>query len=68
MDETKTLLSEIEVFILERGTNATNFGRDALSDPNFVGDLRAGRRSPLMRTVSKVREFMAAERANSEAA
>lgn len=51
-------LSEIEAFLLAQGMEASGFGRDALNDPNFVSDLRAGR-APNLRTIERLRQFMA---------
>lgn len=43
-----------------QGLSATAFGRLALKDPNFVGDLRAGRK-PNLGVVERVQNFMAAQ-------
>ena len=37
------LLDRIEAFLAATGMTPTAFGRDALHDPTFVFDLRAGR-------------------------
>lgn len=52
------LLDAIEAFLDDRQMAPVTFGRKALSDPHFVGDLRNGRRV-WPETDSKVREFMA---------
>lgn len=38
-----TLLRRIERYLRDSGTPPTRFGRDAVGDPRFVFDLRAGR-------------------------
>lgn len=50
-------LAEIEVYLAVSGMNPTRFGRNAMSDPKFVFDLRAGR-SPSARTIRRVRDWM----------
>lgn len=37
------LLRRIEVYLRKSGTAPTRFGREAVSDPRFVLDLRRGR-------------------------
>jgi hypothetical protein len=59
-------LNEIEAFLKRTGMSATAFGRDALKDPNFVHDLRAGR-MPNLGIVERVNDFIRA-RASTEAA
>lgn len=44
MDRDASLLTSIEAFISARGTSATAFGYAVLKDPNFVHDLRNGRK------------------------
>ena len=39
------LLSQIEAFCAEFGIAESALGKDALGDPNYVSDLRAGRES-----------------------
>lgn len=41
--ELDPLLDEIEAFLRESEVTPTAFGRDAMGDPRFVFDLRAGR-------------------------
>lgn len=43
----ETFLAEIEAFLKASGMTATAFGKEAVSDPNFVFDLRRGRRANL---------------------
>lgn len=50
-------LSEIANFIERAGISASAFGRAAVGDPNFVGDIRDGR-SPSLRLVDKARAYM----------
>lgn len=50
-------LEQIEAFLLRTDLSATSFGREALRDPSFVGDLRKGR-SPNLKVVHRVMEFM----------
>ena len=40
----ETFLADIEAFLKESGMSATFFGKAAVSDPNFVGDVRRGRK------------------------
>jgi hypothetical protein len=44
MTQRETLLADIEAFLRESGMSATFFGKAAVSDPNFVGDVRRGRK------------------------
>ena len=53
------LLREVEKFLKVSNTPATRFGRDAMSDPRFVFDLRRGR-EPRAETVNRVRSFLEA--------
>ena len=43
--EQSAFKNEVEKFMLETGMAATTFGREALSDPNFVSRMRKGARS-----------------------
>ncbi len=51
------LLRRIEQFIKERRMPPARFGRDAVGDPNFVFDLRDGRK-PRERTVVRVSAYL----------
>jgi len=62
------LIHSIEKFLTDSGLSPTVFGRKALNDPNFVFDLRAGKRSPSMRTVEKIHAFIAAYNKPSKSA
>lgn len=53
------LLQQIERFLREHDMPWTRFGRLAVRDPRFVGDLRRGR-EPQARVAGRVRTFMAA--------
>jgi hypothetical protein len=53
-----TFLSEVEAFLARHTVPASRLGREAIGDPNFVIDLRAGR-SPSLRTVERVASWMA---------
>jgi hypothetical protein len=44
MTQPETFLVDIEAFLRESGMSATFFGKAAVSDPNFVGDVRRGRK------------------------
>jgi hypothetical protein len=44
MIQRETFLANIEAFLRESGMSATFFGKAAVSDPNFVGDVRRGRK------------------------
>jgi 2,4-dienoyl-CoA reductase-like NADH-dependent reductase (Old Yellow Enzyme family) len=51
------LLRRIERYLRSSGTPATRFGREAVSDPRFVLDLRNGR-EPRSRTAARVAAFL----------
>jgi 2,4-dienoyl-CoA reductase-like NADH-dependent reductase (Old Yellow Enzyme family) len=51
------LLTGIERFLKRTGMGATGFGRQAVGDPNFVADLRAGR-EPRRQTTARAMEFI----------
>lgn len=57
MNPTEQLLADINAFLKRSGMTATAFGWNALKDPAFVSDLRAGR-EPRWRTVERARDFM----------
>lgn len=60
----ESLLAEIESFRVRADMTASAFGRAAINDPNFVGDLRRGR-IPSLTLIDRVRAFMQSQ---SEAA
>ncbi len=51
-------LAKIDRFIKRNGISPTFFGKEALGDPSFINDLRVGKRSPHLRTIKKVEDFM----------
>lgn len=53
----ESLLAEIDAFRGDRGMTASAFGRAAVNDPNFVGDLHKGR-LPSLTLIDRVRDFM----------
>ncbi|PTQ13549.1 hypothetical protein CLG96_01990 [Sphingomonas oleivorans] len=55
------LIDAIDEFVAHHRMSPITFGRKALSDPHFVGQLRAGRRV-WPETEAKVRHFMATYR------
>lgn len=57
MTHAEQFLSEIDAFLTRSGMSATAFGRGAVNDPNFVPDLRAGRK-PNLGLVDRVHEFI----------
>jgi len=52
-----TLLQRIEAHIRRHRIPPTRLGREAVRDPNFVGDLRRGR-EPGPRTVARVLAYL----------
>lgn len=51
------LLQKVERHIRERRMPPTRFGREAVGDPRFVFDLRAGR-EPRSATVDRVTRYL----------
>ncbi len=66
MDQSE-FLAQIEEFLRTTGMTPTEFGRRALKDPSFMNDMRHKGRSPSLRVVQRVREFMAANAAGRAA-
>lgn len=58
MDERDPLLTTIERFLAESGMDPAVFGKNAMSDGNFVRDLRNGR-EVRRRTRERVERFIA---------
>ncbi len=54
------LKKTVEEFLDRSDMSPTVFGRSALKDPNFVFDLRSGKRAPSLRTVEKIHAFIRA--------
>lgn len=50
--------ADVAAFIKAKKMKPTIFGREAIGDPNFVFELNRDR-SPSLKTVEKVREYMA---------
>lgn len=63
----ESFLDEIDAFLTRKGMSASAFGKAALNDPNFVGDLRAGR-MPNLGLVERVNTFIRAQDADRESA
>ena len=61
------LLDRIEAFIDLHSMAPTRFGREAMGDGALIQHLKAGR-SPSLRNVNKIVDFMAAYRGESAAA
>ena len=66
MEDHQTLIDKIEEFCRARTIAETTFGRLAVNDGKFVGRLRAGK-GVTTRTLKRVRDFMAADEAASDA-
>jgi hypothetical protein len=62
MTGSSKLLFDIEAFLRESGMNASFFGKAAVGDPNFVGDVRNGRR-PHLDLIDKVEAYLRSARA-----
>jgi 2,4-dienoyl-CoA reductase-like NADH-dependent reductase (Old Yellow Enzyme family) len=67
MDDTQPLAKAIEAFLARHPMSAVRFGREAMNDPHFVRDIRAGRRV-WPETEARVRGFMAGYVAEQAAA
>lgn len=59
--------SEVETFLARTEMNATEFGRQFASDPNFVFDLRGKGREPRESTREKVLSAMQAVKSDRAA-
>jgi hypothetical protein len=57
MKQSARFLADVEAFLKASEMSDTAFGVEALKDPNFVTDLRKGRR-PTLGVVDKVYDFM----------
>jgi hypothetical protein len=51
------LLKDVEKYLSAHSMSPARFGREAMKDPRFVFDLRAGR-EPRARTVRRVRAYL----------
>lgn len=56
----ENFLLDIESFLENTGMSRTELGSRALKDPNFMGDLKAGR-APSAKTMQRVYDFMSGE-------
>lgn len=59
MTATEKFIARCEAFMAKYEMNRRKFGVNALNDPNFFYDLKAGRRTPSIETAQKVDDFMA---------
>ena len=53
------LIELIDAFLLRHDMAPTRFGRDAVKDPNFLTDLREGRKLPGMLRLNAIAQYMA---------
>jgi hypothetical protein len=60
----QALVDEIDVFRSRKSMTSSAFGRAAVNDPNFYGDLKDGR-MPSLKLIDRVREFMQEQGANA---
>jgi 2,4-dienoyl-CoA reductase-like NADH-dependent reductase (Old Yellow Enzyme family) len=58
MSRSSLFLKQIEAFLARSGMTATGFGKAVVKDPNFVHDLRSGRR-PNLDLCDRCLEFIA---------
>lgn len=63
----ETFIAEIDAFLEESGMSPSAFGKAAVGDPSFVGDVKGGR-MPGLRLVDKVSSFIKASREAKSAA
>jgi hypothetical protein len=66
MTHAEAFIIEIDAFLALSGLSASAFGRAAVNDPNFVGDLRKGR-MPNLRLVDRVQEYIRQHATSSDA-
>lgn len=60
-DETvKDLVGRVEAHCAARGQSLTAFGRAVMNDPNVIFDIRAGRRSPTLKTLRRIEAALSA--------
>ncbi len=55
-----TALEEIDAFCQVSGLSVSDFGQQAMNDRSFVFDIRKGERSPSVKTLDRVSNFIAA--------
>lgn len=63
MFTTEQFVEQVEAFLNSSSFTPTKLGREAVNDPNFVFQIRAGRR-PNLESVNKVLAFMEAQKAD----
>lgn len=54
----ESFIAEIDAFLAASGMSPTAFGKAAVGDPSFVSDLKSGGRTPGLRLVDKVNEYI----------
>jgi hypothetical protein len=57
MTRSAVFLQQVEAFLERTGMSPTAFGKAACNDPNFVPDLRKGRK-PNLDLVESIQKFM----------
>ena len=62
MNPTEQFIAEIDAFLKKSGMTATAFGRSALKDPCFVGDLKKRGRKPTLGVVARVYDFISSQK------
>ena len=67
MSQSEQFLAKIEAFLAAKKMKPSAFGKAAVGDPNFVGDIRNKDRQPSLGTVDRVNEFMASHDAEQGA-
>ena len=60
--------NELRRFMRKFSYTPSQLGRAAIGDPNFVGDILAGKRSPTERLMNRMREWMSETSAKHRAA
>lgn len=65
MDPTSVFIAEIDAFLERTGMTPTDFGKSALKDPNFVGDLKKRGRKPTLGVVGRVQDFIRSHEASA---
>ena len=57
MTRAEEFIADVEAFMARHDITPTTFGKEALNDPNFVPDIRGGRK-PGLGSVDRVYDFM----------
>jgi len=60
MTHSERFIADVEAFLKRSGMSASRFSWEAVKDPNFVANIRAGR-APSLRLVDRVHEFISAQ-------